>query len=81
MQGPEKVLCCSLCLCLAVAVLSTVSLVYLTFIVYMPAKREMESGLLEIPVICTTVERLETDKCRKMNCKVWTFSSFVLSCR
>ena len=77
MQGPEKVLCCSLCLCLAVAVLSTVSLVYLTFIVYMPAKREMQSGLLEIPVICTTVEKLETDQCRKMSCKVWIFSSFV----
>ena len=65
MQGPEKVVCCSLCLCLAVAVLSSVSLVYLTFIVYMPAKRELESGLLEIPVICTTVERLETDQCKK----------------
>ena len=63
MQGPEKVVCCSLCLCLAVAVLSSVSLVYLTFIVYLPAKKEMESGLLEIPVICTTVERLETDHC------------------
>ena len=65
MQGPEKVVCCSLCLCLAVAVLSSVSLVYLTFIVYMPAKRELESGLLEVPVICTTVERLETDQCKK----------------
>ena len=32
LQGPEKAVCCSLCLCMAVAVLSSVSLVYLTFI-------------------------------------------------
>ena len=64
MQGPERVVCCSLCLCLAVAILSSVSLVYLTFIVYMPAKREMQSGLLEIPGICTTISKLETDQCK-----------------
>ena len=34
---PAQVVCCTLCLCMAVAVLSSVSLVYLTFIVYKPA--------------------------------------------
>ncbi len=32
MEAPEKAVCCSLCLCMAVAVLSSVSLVYLTAI-------------------------------------------------
>ena len=62
-SGPEKVVCCSLCLCMACAVLSSVSLVYLTFIVYMPAKRELMSGLLELPVMCTTTTMRETDQC------------------
>ena len=62
-SGPEKVVCCSLCLCMACAVLSSVSLVYLTFIVYMPAKRELLSGLLEVPVMCTTINMVETDQC------------------
>ena len=63
-QGPEKVVCCSLCLCMACAVLSSVSLVYLTFIVYMPAKRELLSGLLDVPVMCTTTQMVETDQCK-----------------
>ena len=57
-------MCCSLCLCMACAVLSSVSLVYLTFIVYMPAKREIMSGLLELPVMCTTTHMQETDQCK-----------------
>ena len=48
---------------MACAVLSSVSLVYLTFIVYIPAKREITSGLLEVPVICTTTHMRETDQC------------------
>ena len=63
MQGPEKVVCCTLCLCMAVAVLSSCSLVYLTFIVYLPAQKELMSGLLDRPVMCTTEERTETDEC------------------
>ena len=58
-------MCCSLCLCMACAVLSSVSLVYLTFIVYMPAKRELGSGLLELPVMCTTTTMRETDQCEQ----------------
>ena len=49
---------------MACAVLSSVSLVYLTFIVYMPAKRELLSGLLEVPVMCTTTHTIETDNCK-----------------
>ena len=63
MQHPEKVVCCTLCLCMAVAVLSSCSLVYLTFIVYLPAQRELVSGLLDQPVICTTEQRVTSDDC------------------
>ena len=30
------------------------------FAVYMPAKRELQSGLMDHPVTCTTLERLHT---------------------
>ena len=48
MEGPERVVCCTLCLCMAVAVFSSVALVYLTALVYMPAKREINSGLSDM---------------------------------
>ena len=38
MEGPERVVCCTLCLCMAVAVFSSVALVYLTALVYVPAR-------------------------------------------
>ena len=74
MQGPEKVVCCTLCLCMAVAVLSSCSLVYLTFIVYLPAQKELMSGLLDRPVMCTTEERKETDECEWASCWEWCLS-------
>ena len=74
MQGPEKVVCCTLCLCMAVAVLSSCSLVYLTFIVYLPAQKELMSGLLDRPVMCTTEERVETDDCEWASCWEWCLS-------
>ncbi|XP_023328949.1 uncharacterized protein LOC111701769 [Eurytemora carolleeae] len=74
MEAPERAVCCGLCLCMAVAVLSSVSLVYLTAIVYMPAKRELESGLLDQPAMCTTVNSLHTDHCAWASCFEWCLS-------
>ena len=74
MQGPEKAVCCTICLCLAVAVLSSVSLVYLTFMVYLPAKKELLSGLLNTTVMCTTEERVVTDNCTWASCWEWCLS-------
>ena len=74
MHGPERVVCCSLCLCMAVAVFSSVALVYLTALVYMPAKREIDSGLGAVPAMCTTIERLETDECDWYSCGEWCLS-------
>ena len=45
----------------ALAVLSTVSIIYLSVIIYLPAKRELESGIAETPVMCTTIERRHID--------------------
>ena len=74
MEGPERVVCCTLCLCMAVAVFSSVALVYLTALVYMPAKREISSGLSDLPVMCTTVQRIDTDDCDWYSCGEWCLS-------
>ena len=56
-----RAICGTLCLCQALAVLSAVSIIYLSVIIYLPAKREMESGIGETPVMCTTVEDRQID--------------------
>ena len=74
MEGPERIVCCTLCMCMAVAVFSSVALVYLTALVYVPAKREIQSGLSHVPAMCTTIERLETDDCDWYSCGEWCLS-------
>lgn len=73
-EAPERMVCCTLCMCMAVAVFSSVALVYLTALVYMPAKREINSGLSDVPVVCTTVQRMETDDCDWYSCGEWCLS-------
>ena len=41
----------------ALAVLSAVAMIYLSVIIYLPSKRELDSGIVEQPVMCTTIER------------------------
>ena len=45
MEKRERAVCGTLCLCLAVAVMSAVALVYLTVIIYLPSQRELTSGI------------------------------------
>ena len=52
----ERVICFSLFICLAVAVFSTVSLIYLTSIVYVPVQNELEAGFITEPVMCTSLK-------------------------
>jgi len=59
---------------MAVSVFSSVALVYLTALVYMPARREIASGLADEPVMCTTVRRRETDECDWFSCGEWCLS-------
>jgi len=78
MEKRERAVCGTLCLCLAVAVLSAVALVYLTVIIYIPTQREMSAGINEIPVMCTTTERkvIKDDivACRWSSCSEWCLS-------
>jgi len=78
MEKRERAVCGTLCLCLAVAVMSAVALVYLTVIIYLPSQREMSSGINEIPVMCTTTERkaIKDDilACKWSSCSEWCLS-------
>ena len=41
----------------------------------MPAKREISSGLSDLPVMCTTIERVDTDECADWySCGEWCLS-------
>ena len=40
----------------------------------MPAKREISSGLSDLPVMCTTIERVDTDDCDWYSCGEWCLS-------
>ncbi len=55
--------------------------VYLTALVYVPAKREIASGLSDVPVVCTTVERQETGDCGDWaSCGEWCLGSRASHC-
>ena len=75
---PQKAVCGVLCLCLAVSVLSAVALIYLTVIIYLPAQRELRSGIGETSVMCTTIEhKVISDDiiaCKWSSCSEWCLS-------
>ena len=48
MSTRERAICSSLCLCLAISVLSSVAMIYLSVIIYIPSQREMLSGFNEV---------------------------------
>lgn len=56
------------------AVLSSVALVYLTVAVYMPSTRAMQSGISEIPAMCTTIRASYVDSCDWGSCGEWCLS-------
>ena len=78
MRPRERAVCGTLCLCLAVSVMSSVALIYLTVIIYLPAQRELQSGISETSVMCTTIEhRNITDDiaaCKWSSCSEWCLS-------
>ena len=77
-KTPEKAVCGTLCLCLAVSVLSAVALIYLTVIIYLPAQRELRSGIGEKSVMCTTIEHKKISDdiiaCKWSSCSEWCLS-------
>jgi len=52
----NKRICASICVCQLIAVLSCVSIVYLSVAVYVPAHRTLESGYDTTPAMCQTRE-------------------------
>lgn len=52
----NKRICASICVCQLIAVLSCVSIVYLSVAVYAPAHRTLKSGFEIVPATCQTRE-------------------------
>lgn len=84
MNRKERAACGTLCICLALSVMSAVALIYLSVIIYLPAHREMESGFGEVSVMCTTIERREVEgdieACRWTSCSEWCLSKGGADC-
>ena len=72
----ERAICLSLFVCLLVAVFSSVSLIYLTSIVYVPVQNELEAGFIPEAVMCTSIRsdkvkyiiKLDTCECSLKLC-------------
>jgi len=85
----EKRICFTVCICQMTAVLSCVSVVYLTVAVYKPAYLTLSSGFVETPVMCTTIANV-TGECDDPNgpgggggwnsCSEWCLSKSVSTC-
>ena len=84
MSTRERAVCGTLCLCLAVSVMSSVALVYLTVIIYLPAQRELRSGIGETSVMCTTIEHKkisdDINACKWSSCSEWCLSKGGAAC-
>ena len=78
MTGRERAVCSTLCMCLALSVMSAVALVYLSVIIYLPASRELQAGIGDVSVMCTTTEmqnvKGDIDACRWSSCSEWCLS-------
>ena len=77
----EKKLCCGIMLCQMSAILSGVALLYLTAIVIVPSKKELEMGFHTTPVMCTTIQAVDIAKldkkdktCDWSTCGEWCLS-------
>lgn len=67
----DKRICCSICLCQFVVVISCVSLIYLTVAIYIPAYRTFNSGYEMTPVMCQTVNTSLINNCNWASCGEW----------
>ena len=78
MTGRERAVCSTLCMCLALSVMSAVALVYLSVIIYLPASRELQSGIGDVSVMCITKEmqliKGDINACRWSSCSEWCLS-------
>ncbi|CAH0393971.1 unnamed protein product [Bemisia tabaci] len=73
-------ICGTICLCQMTAVLSSVALVYLTVAIYMPSMRAFQSGISEVPAMCTTTRAVTKDTCDWGSCGEWCLSKTSGAC-
>lgn len=73
-------ICGTICICQMTAVLSSVALVYLTVAVYMPTLRAFESGISEVPEMCTTTRSWFRENCEWLTCGEWCLSKSSGAC-
>ncbi|XP_067013562.2 uncharacterized protein Teh3 [Anabrus simplex] len=73
-------ICGTICMCQMTAVLSSVALVYLTVAVYMPTLRAFQSGISDIPAMCTTTRSWHRDACDWGTCGEWCLSKSSGAC-
>lgn len=73
-------ICGTICMCQMTAVLSSVALVYLTVAVYMPTLRAFQSGISEVPAMCTTTRYFKNDNCEWGTCGEWCLSKSSGAC-
>lgn len=73
-------ICGTICICQMTFVLSSVALVYLTVAIYMPSSRAFQSGISEVPVMCTTTRALNTELCDWGSCGEWCLSKSSGAC-
>ncbi|KAL0275431.1 UNVERIFIED_CONTAM: hypothetical protein PYX00_003279 [Menopon gallinae] len=62
------------------AVLSTVALVYLTVAIYVPSMKAFQSGINEVPVMCTTQRAANIDSCSWATCVEWCLTKSSGAC-
>lgn len=73
-------ICGTICICQMTAVLSSVALVYLTVAIYVPSTRAFESGIAEVPVMCTTIRAATNETCEWGSCGEWCLSKTSGAC-
>ncbi|KAL5292413.1 hypothetical protein ACFFRR_011308 [Megaselia abdita] len=68
----DKRICGSICLCQLTMVLSCVSIVYLSVIIYTPSFKVLQSGYELEPVLCQTIDRqMLPNNCPWASCGEW----------
>lgn len=78
-------ICGTICICQMTLVLSSVALVYLTVAVYAPSNKAFKSGVIDVPVMCTTTraimdEGMDENVVQWCSCGEWCLSKTSGAC-
>jgi hypothetical protein len=76
----DNKICGTICICQMTLILSTVSIVYLMVAIYLPSTKAFQSGISEIPFMCTTTRAVNQDMCSWGSCGEWCLSKTSGAC-